>query len=58
MFKKTFEKIAVSSALRVILTLLVGIFIGVKFPEGVQITCTVADILNVEVSLCENGTLQ
>jgi hypothetical protein len=48
-----FSKLLTKSALRVILTLLVGIFIGFKFPEGVKITCTVSNILDVPVELCE-----
>jgi fucose permease len=50
--------IASKSAIRVILTLLVGIFIGIKFPEGVQIACTVADVIGSEVELCDDASVQ
>ena len=58
MFEGTLQRIAFSSGLRVILTLLVGVFIGMKFPEGVQVACTVAEVLAVEVDLCTDGTMQ
>jgi fucose permease len=51
--KKLLEKVVTKSALRVILTLLVGLFIGIKFPEGVKIACTVAEITSIEIELCE-----
>jgi len=47
------DKLLTKSAIRVILTLLVGVFIGIKFPEGKQVTCTVADVLNVNIQQCE-----
>jgi fucose permease len=50
---KLIEKIAVKSAIRVILTLLVGFFVGIKFPEGVKIACTVAGVTGTEIELCE-----
>jgi hypothetical protein len=58
MVKSLMTKIATKSALRVILTLLVGIFVGIKFPEGVEITCTIADIIGTDVELCDDAALQ
>ena len=58
MIQSTLEKIAVNSALRVILTLLIGFFVGIKFPEGIQIACAIAEATSTEVELCTNGTLQ
>lgn len=52
MLSKIGEKILTKSAIRVLLTLLVGLFIGIKFPEGVQVACTVADILAVKIESC------
>lgn len=53
MFDKIIAKLLTRSALRVIFSLLVGLFIGLKIPEGAEITCTIADILQVEVEACE-----
>lgn len=49
---KIIENIVATSVIRVILTLAVGIFIGIKFPEGVKITCTLAETLNQNIELC------
>lgn len=48
------QKLLTKSAVRVILALLVGLFIGIKFPEGVTVTCTVAQVLDVEIEQCQN----
>jgi hypothetical protein len=58
MFKKLITNIATKSAIRIVLTLLVGIFIGVKFPEGTKVVCTIAEVLQTDIDLCENATLQ
>lgn len=50
------ETALTGSIIRVVLTLLVGIFIGLKFPEGVKLTCTLADTLDVAITLCEDQT--
>jgi hypothetical protein len=47
------ERIAVKSAIRVILTLTIGVFVGIKFPEGVDIACQVAETLDYQIDLCE-----
>ena len=49
---KIFEKIAFNSALRVALVLLVALFIAIKFPEGVKIACSMAEVLAVQVDAC------
>jgi hypothetical protein len=55
--KKMLEKVAYNSAIRVILSLFVGLFVGLKFPEGVQVACTVADVLAIEIDLCKNASM-
>lgn len=49
------KKLITSSAIRVILSLLVGLFIGLKMPEAVDITCKVAEVLNTPVENCIGG---
>ena len=50
--RKLWEKISYKSALRVALVLLVAFFIAIKFPEGVKVACSMADVLAVKVEAC------
>jgi hypothetical protein len=47
------KNLLTKQAIRVILSLLVGLFIGLKSPEAVDLVCTVADVLSVDVQQCE-----
>jgi hypothetical protein len=58
MISKILEKVATRSAIRVVITLLVGVFVGIKFPEGVQVACSIADVMGVEVELCDDALMQ
>lgn len=46
------KSVLTNSALRVILTLLVGLFIGLKAPEGVKLICTISEVLAVHIEQC------
>lgn len=48
-----FNKLMTKTALKVILTLVIGTFIAIKSPEGVQIACAVAEVLEVSVDACK-----
>lgn len=54
MLDNLLEKIAVKSALRVAVILLVALFVALKFPEGIKVTCSMAEVLNIEVQTCTN----
>jgi hypothetical protein len=47
-----FEKLLTRSALRVLLSVIVGLALGLKMPELATIACNVADILQVSVEAC------
>ena len=53
MLDKIIQKVLTRSVLRVVLSLLVGLFIGLKAPAAVDITCKVAEIVNVKVENCK-----
>jgi hypothetical protein len=46
------ERILTKSALRVILSLAIGVAIGLKSPEAVDVLCSVANVLDVSVEMC------
>lgn len=46
------ETLATKSAIRVVLTLLVALFIAIKFPQGVQVACSMANALEVKIQAC------
>jgi len=48
-----FEKLLTRSALRVILSLIVGLAAGLKMPEAVDIACSVADTLQISITGCK-----
>jgi hypothetical protein len=47
-----FEKLLTRSALRVILSLIVGLAAGLKMPELSTIACAVANTLQISVEAC------
>lgn len=50
--KTMLERILTKSALRVILSLAIGVAIGLKSPEAVDVLCSVANVLDVSVEMC------
>jgi hypothetical protein len=48
-----FEKLLTRSALRVILSLIVGLAAGLKMPELGDIACKIAEVLEVSVGVCQ-----
>lgn len=46
------EKLLTKSALRVLLSFLVGLASGLKMPEVVTILCQVSEILQVSIGTC------
>jgi lipopolysaccharide/colanic/teichoic acid biosynthesis glycosyltransferase len=51
-FQRFFDRVAVRTGLKVILTLLVAAFFAIKFPEGVKIACTIAETLEITINQC------
>lgn len=47
-----FEKLLTRSALRVVLSLIVGLAAGLKMPELATLACAVADTLQISVEAC------
>jgi hypothetical protein len=47
-----FEKLLTRSALRVLLSVVVGLALGLKMPELATIACKVADVLKISVDAC------
>jgi hypothetical protein len=50
MFSKIGEKILTRSALRVILSLIIGLAAGLKMPELGSIACKVAEVLEIAIT--------
>ena len=48
-----FEKLLTRSALRVLLSVIVGLALGLKMPELASIACTVGDTLNIAIEACK-----
>lgn len=55
---KILENVATKSILRVAIVLLVALFVAIKFPQGVTVACSMAEVLNIKVDTCENGSMQ
>lgn len=50
--KTMFEKLLTRSALRVVLSLTVGLAIGLKMPQLVVVACSVSSVLEVPIASC------
>jgi len=48
-----FEKLLSRSALRVLLSLIVGLALGLKIPEVADIACSVANTLQITLEACK-----
>jgi len=48
-----FEKLLTRSALRVILSLIVGLAAGLKMPEAADIACSIANTLQINLEACK-----
>jgi hypothetical protein len=58
MIKSFIDKFVTRSVIRVVLALLVALFIAVKFPEGVEVACSIADVLQYDVEACNGEVSQ
>jgi hypothetical protein len=52
MFDKFIAKLLSRSAIRVVLSLALGLVIGLKIDGGAEVICAVADVLSVAVQGC------
>ena len=53
MFDKIVSKILTRSALRVVLTLALGVVVGLKIDGGAEVVCAIADALSITVDNCK-----
>lgn len=54
---KLLENVATKSILRVALVMLVALFIAIKFPQGVTVACSMAEVLEVKIDACLQETI-
>jgi hypothetical protein len=52
MFDKFIQKILTRSALRVVLSLALGVVVGFKIDGGQEVVCAIADVLSVTIEKC------
>jgi len=53
MFDKIISKILTRSALRIVLSLALGVVVGFKVDNGAEVICAIADALSVIVEGCQ-----
>ena len=53
MFDKIIQKILTKSALRIVLSLALGVVVGLKIDGGEEVVCAIADALSIVVENCK-----